>query len=92
MAFQKHLRGNLCSGFCSYPQMAILMMTHKKLFEMRQKPVALTLISLFEGQPLRGSEQCHNVWRILERKLLLNRVQSDLGKENNFSYLLPDEK
>ena len=45
MAFQKHLRANLYSGFCSYPQMAILMMTHKKLFEMFQNPVALTLIS-----------------------------------------------
>lgn len=59
--FSKAFEGNLCSGFCSYPQMAILMMTHKILFEMFQKPVALTLIFLFEGQSFRGSELCHNV-------------------------------
>jgi len=46
--------------------MAILVMTRKKLFEMFQKPLALTLIFLFEDQPSWGSELCRTVWRILE--------------------------
>lgn len=62
MAFQKHARANLYSGFYSYPQMAILMMVHKNMFEMFQKPVVQkTLIFLLEGHPSRGSELCHTV-------------------------------
>lgn len=71
--------------------MAVLMMVHKKMFEMFQKPVVLTLIFLLEGHPFKRQQAVSHCLKD-SGNLPLNRVQNGLGAENIFSYLLHVEK